>query len=592
MARREDLGLNWFHPHAVTRRAQHASAFVLFSLGVVLVRFFLFQVVGSEDFSLRSDENRLRPVRLPAPRGIVVDRNGLVLAENVPGFMIAVLAESEDALRETLQRIAQLASVDSLATEDAVERWRERPTDRVVVIRDAPIDVVARLEERRVILPGLLIQTEPKRSYPMGETVSHALGYIGEVSSQELANNSFVGAYPGMMVGRNGLERQYDNRLRGEDGVDFVEVDARGQTVRATGGGRRVEPEQGDTLHTTLDADLQLYVAAMWDTLFPGSRGSVIAIDPRDGGILSLYSAPSYDPNAFVGRSELPERLRLLQAPDQPLFNRATQGRYPPASLWKLAVAAIALNRGLVTLDSRMHTPCTGGYQYGNRFFRCWYSDGHGAVTLREAIRHSCDVYFYQLGLLVGLENLLEDGTRIGFGELTGIDLPGERQSLYPSSTAYYDEHYGPRGWTPAVTLNLAIGQGENDQTPINMTAFYAMLASNGVSVIPHLVDVPDMKPRDLAISAEDLAGLRTSLIEVVTEGTASGAAIRNLEIAGKTGTAQNSQGADHGWFIGFAPASNPRVLVSAIVEFAEHGSRVAPLVNCVIARYLLGPAF
>ncbi len=585
--------MNWFHPHLNSRRADQ-SVFLIFGfVGIILLRFFWLQVVGAHDFTLQSAENRLRRVILPAPRGIIVDRNGVVIAENVPGFTVLIHAQAEDVLRETLSGISELAGLDTAVVRRAVRNWRDRPGDPVTVLRDAPPEVVARLEERRVVFPGLVIQAEPKRSYPSGALGAHAIGYLGELTPTDISENRFPGARSGSLVGRVGLEFQYDDRLRGLDGESFIEVDALGRTVRTTGVGPRVEPTQGDTLHTMLDVELQRYISHLFRRDFGiAGRGAVMAIDPRDGAVLALHSAPSYDPNAFIGSSAAGERAELLSSPQLPLFNRAIQGRYPPASPWKLAVAAMALEKGLITMDTKMQIPCTGGYQYGNRFFRCWKTDGHGPVTLLEAIQHSCDVYFYQLGIMLGLDELLEGGVALGFSDLTGIDLPGETRSLYPASTDYFNELYGRRGWTSGVTLNLAIGQGENDQTLVNMMRFYSMLANGGSAPVPYLVDSLPSGRRNYDFRAGVLEGLRESLEEVVLEGTASAAQIANLRIGGKTGTAQNSHGEDHGWFIAFAPVDNPVVVVGAIVEFAEHGSSVAPMVNCIVARHVIGSEF
>ncbi|MBI3081752.1 MAG: hypothetical protein HYY94_02340, partial [Gemmatimonadetes bacterium] len=280
------------------------------------------------------------------------------------------------------------------------------------------------------------------------------------------------GARPGLLVGRDGLEREYDDRLRGKDGERFLEVDALGRSVREAEMGQRLEPEQGESIRTTIDIDLQRYVAES----FPeGMRGAVMVMDPATGEMLALYSSPAYDPNTFIGGVDPEVWSRLSQAADFPLLNRAIQARYPPASPWKLVVAAMAMHRGLVDLGSHMPIPCRGGLQYYNRYFRCWKLQGHGDLTLAEAIQYSCDVYFYQLGLKLQLTNLLADASRLGFRDRSGIDLPNEIRPLFPASTEYYNQRYGPRGWTNAVTLNLAIGQGENSQTLANMVAFYTM---------------------------------------------------------------------------------------------------------------------
>lgn len=581
--------MNWNHPHSLSRRAFSASVFVG---GVFLVlggAFFRLQVLGSDQYAVQSRNNRLRPVVLPAPRGIIVDRNRVVLATNVPSYTISLMALNETAFLATLDSITKYTSLDSVMRAAVLRRYERSPDDPVLVMRDAPFEMVATLEERKPSFPGLIVQTEPKRHYPHGDIVSHLLGYVGEVSEEELASRRFVGARMGSLVGRGGLEGQYDGRLRGLDGERLVVVDALGRTIKDEGG-EQLEPQQGDTLHTALDFGLQRYIAG----LFPkfGERGAVIAMDPRSGEILAMYSAPTYDPNEFIGGVDPDLWSEWLASESTPLLNRAVQGLYPPASPWKLALALIALERGDVTLDSKMPVQCTGGYQYFSRYFRCWKSSGHDDLTLAEAIEQSCDVYFYQLGLKVGLENVLLEGGRIGLAGRTGIDLPGEVAPVFPATTAYFDSLYGSRGWTNAVTLNLAIGQGENSQTLISMMRFYSLLArDDGRAPTPMLVVQEETSSEfPLVASPENVAKLRSPLEMVVARGTAVRSRIANLHIAGKTGTAQNPHGLDHGWFIGFAPAEAPEVVVGAIVEFGEHGSSIARMVTQIIARHLLGP--
>jgi penicillin-binding protein 2 len=361
-----------------------------------------------------------------------------------------------------------------------------------------------------------------------------------------------------------------------------------GRTVRDQGVAPPLEPEPGETIRTSLDVNLQRFVVQV----FPeGRRGAVVVLDPRTGELLALYSSPSYDPNAFIGGIEPGLWERLSQDPDHPMFNRAIQATYPPASPWKLLVAATALRRGIVTLYSRMPTPCRGGMQYYTRYFRCWKLDGHGDLNLADAIKYSCDVYFYQLGITLGVDAMLQDAGQLGMREPLGVDLPNERSSFMPPSTEYYNRRYGPRGWTSAVALNLAIGQGENSQTPINLAYFYAQLAHpTGRSPKPHFVESQGA-PRVLDLPAASLAGLRQALVSVIEGGTATASRIADLHIAGKTGTAQNAHGADHGWFVAFAPAESPLVVVAAVIEFAEHGSAVAPMVTRIIARHLRGEA-
>jgi penicillin-binding protein 2 len=508
--------MTWFQPHQVARRARLARGLVVSVVGVLLMAFFWVQILSSSRYQLASEQNRLRAVPLPAPRGLILDRNGVPLAENVPGYSVALLASSEDSLAALLQRIAPIVGLGPADLPPILSRYRKSTTEPVTVLRDAQFETVSALEERRVLIPGLVIQTEPKRRYPYDAIVAHALGYVSEITEPELASGAFPRARLGTLVGRDGLERTYDQRLRGKDGVRFVEVDAMGRTVRDQGVAPPLEPEPGETIRTSLDLGLQRFVAE----IFPaGRRGAVVVLDPRSGEILALYSAPSFDPNAFIGGIDPELWQRLSRADDHPLINRATQAAYPPASPWKLLVAAAALRRGIVTFSTRMPSPCRGGIQYGNRFFRCWKLEGHGDVTLSDAIKYSCDVYFYQLGLLLGLDNLLQDAGQLGMHDPLGIDLPNERASFFPASTEYFNRRYGPRGWTNAVTLNLAIGQGENVQTPLNMAYFYALLASpTGRPPVPRLVQ-GDAAPRVLDLAPPVLAGLREALVSVVEGG-------------------------------------------------------------------------
>lgn len=580
--------MTWSHPHQVARRATVVRRIVWGVFGVLVFSFFRLQVLTSNRYALQSDQNRLRALPVPAPRGLILDRSGQVLAENVPGYSVALLASSRDSLRAVLARLTPLLGLDSTALAGIMARYARSPHDPVTIDRDVGFEMLSALEERRLAIPGLVIQAEPKRRYPFGAAAAHAVGYVSEITESELAAGDIEGARPGMLVGRAGLEREYDDRLRGKDGERFVEVDALGRTVRDRGVVANLAPEQGETIKTSIDIQLQQYVA---DVFPKNGRGAVVVLDPRSGDILALYSAPSYDPNQFIGGIDPAVWERLSQRDDHPLFDRAVAAAYPPASPWKLLVAAIALRRGIVTLHSHMPIPCRGGLQYYNRYFRCWKVEGHGDLDLTQAIAQSCDVYFYQLGLKLGLDNLLHDATALGMNEPVGVDLPGERTPFFPASTEYYNRRFGPRGWTSAVTLNLAIGQGENAQTPINMVHFYAMLAnSDGKAPPPHFVDEPNVPEESLGLTPDQLAGLREALVSVVEGGTASAARIADLHIAGKTGTAQNVHGPDHGWFVAFAPAENPRVVVGAIEEFALHGSVVAPMVTSIIARYLLGP--
>ncbi len=574
-----------FHPHLLDRRLRVVRMFVWAIFGVMVLAFFRTQILGHGKYQLQSETNRLRPIPLPAPRGVIVDRNGKVLAENVPGYTVSLLPGPEASLRATLRRIAQIARLDSVAIERALQHARRAPYQPALVLADAPFAVVSALEERRLEIPGLVIQSEPKRFYPDSAVAGHLVGYVGEVTESERTSRRFGTVRLGGLVGKDGLEREYDDSLRGSDGVRFVEVSAVGHMVREASGAATLAPVPGAELHTTIDLELQRYIAKVFPA---GRRGAVLALNPNTGEVLALYSAPGFDPNAFVGGVSTDYWRSLSVNPATPLLDRVIQARYPPGSTWKLGIAAMALKRGIVTFRTRMPIPCRGGLQYGNRFFRCWSAQGHGDLTLSEAIAQSCDVYFYQLGIKLGVTSVLEDGNGWGFRGRTDIDLPSEIPSEFPTGPEYYDRLYGPRRWTSSVALNLAIGQGENAQTLVNMVRLYQMLASDGRARTPFVVRQARASGTvSLDLTPEQLAGLRQAMIAVVEQGTARASRLASLTIAGKTGTAQNSHGPDHGWFIGFGPAEKPEIVIGAIVEFAQHGTAVAPLVSRAIAHYL-----
>ncbi len=579
-----------FDSHRLRARAQVARWVLAGAFVILLGAFFRLQVIQYERYRLRAEHNRIRPVPLTPPRGLILDRHGEAIAENVPGFTVKLLASSEDSLRSILRRVAQIVDIDSTLAAQVVRRFRRAPHLPVVLVGDGTFEMVSRLEEHRSLLPGLVIESEPKRWYPDGPAVAHLVGFVGEVSERDLEQGRYPGADQGTLVGRSGLEEEYDRELRGRPGVRYIEVSASGQLVREEGVAPSVPPTSGHSVTTTVDLSLQRFVDSMWQADLPGVRGGLVALTPA-GEILALYSSPSFDPNTFIGGIS-PQRWRALRADStHPLINRVIQARYPPASPFKLAIAAIALRKGVVDYRSRMPQPCRGGLQLGNRFFRCWKREGHGSLDLVGAIEKSCDVYFYQLAARLGIDAILAEGVSLGFRDKSGVDLPGEISPIFPASTAYFDRTYGPRGWSRAgAEFNFGIGQGENTQTLINMVKFYQALAGDGTAMAPHLVRAATGGSRDLTLEPQVLDVLRRAMLQVVETGTAIRTRQADLKVAGKTGTAQNAHGDDHGWFVGFAPVDHPQIVVGAIMEYAKHGSAVAPYVVKALRRYVLGP--
>jgi len=323
-----------------------------------------------------------------------------------------------------------------------------------------------------------------------------------------------------------------------------------------------------------------------------GLRGAVVAIEPQTGAVLAIHSAPAWDPNRFVGGIPTSYWKELQSDSAKPLYNKALRGRYPPGSTFKLATAALGLERGVIAPTEKFPIACSGGMQYGNRYYRCWDKRGHGYLDMVGAIAKSCDVYFYQLGLRLSLEQLSIGIARMGFNKSTGIDLPGENRGKYPDGVGYFNQKYGPRGWSRGLTLSQSIGQGDNAQTVLNMARFYTALATDGFAAKPEIVRRNPERTRILNITPQQLDVLKNGLRSVVTSGTAAASAIKGVTLAGKTGTAQsgrfvNGTELDHAWFAGFAPAEAPKIVVVVMIEFGGHGTRSAHLASAIIEHYL-----
>ena len=578
-----------FHPNEIVRRGRAASVIVSGVLLFLMGGFFRNQVLNHATYELQSKSNRLRELPVPAPRGVIFDRHNKVIAENVIGYSISMLAVKEDTLRAVLQRLTSAIDITPLQIEQSLRRFRRAPARPTVIIPDASFDVVSVLEEQRAKFPGLIIQSAPRRFYPDGPAVAPFVGYVGEVSETELAQTSFADYKAGQQVGKQGLEKQYESLLRGKEGSQFVEVDARGRIVRNSGAQRDLVPEAGPDLHTNIDLDLQKFVARIFgDSL----QGGVVALDPQTGGVLALYSAPSYDGNRFIGGVSARYYDSLRTDERRPLYNKALQGTYPPGSTWKLATTAIGLEADAVKMTDKMPIPCTGGMQFGARYFRCWKPEGHGFLDLKGAIAKSCDVYFYQLGLRLGIARLIAGGVSIGFDRKAGIDLPEELRARFPRTTEYFDTKYGKGRWNNSLVLSMAIGQGDNSQTILNMAKFYTALGTDGRAAKPQIKTGTPERAQVVQLTRDQMEQMREALVGVVTTGTAAASAIKGVQLAGKTGTAQsgkyvNGKELNHAWFVGFAPADKPSIVVAVMIEFGGHGTRAAAIASKIIQAYL-----
>lgn len=580
--------------HSLRRQRGRIALFVLAGVLLTLVAsFFRLQVLGASQYVLRSRENRLRAISVPAPRGTIYDRNGRVVAENVPGYVISLLPGPIDTLAATLARLGPRLEMDEEEQSRRLAEYAARPNEALVLRDDAGFDQVSFIEERRPDFRRVIVEPRPRRHYPPGPAIAHLIGYVGEISETQLERPEFAEYEPGRIIGQDGIEKQYEATLGGSPGVRYVEVSALGSIVREfdIGSGTPVTP--GRDLHLGIDLELQL----MADSIFPdGMRGGVVALDPVTGEVLLLYSHPSFDPNRFVGGIPLDLWGELRDHPDKPLLNRVTTATYPPGSTWKLIVSTIGMSAGVLSIDSRMPNLCAGALRYGNRAFRCWRSSGHGVLDLSGAIKNSCNVYFYQTGQRIGLDEFTAGVARLGFNAPTGVDLPYETPGLFPRSREWYDRRYGERGWTESVVWNLAIGQGENQQTLIRQALFYSALATGESPIRPHLRRDENLAGErvswSLGLPEADRIQLVEALARVVNEpgGTAYGNRLDGWTLAGKTGTAQNPHGAPHSWFVGFAPARRPRIAIAAVVEQGHPDGRpslAVPYASRLVRRYL-----
>jgi penicillin-binding protein 2 len=581
-----------FQPDTRQRRSLGAVFAVTFIIAVLLTAFFHTQVMAGKAYAARSEENRLRGIPIPAPRGTILDRYGEVVATSITSYSIAVLPGDSALVLNTLNDLAPFLGLAGGDLQELMEKRNRRPHDLLEVTDRATFSQAAAIEERRAAFPNLMVVERPQRFYPAGEAIGHITGYVTEITREQLELPEYRQAdyKQGRLIGQAGIEKQYELVLSGRDGARFVEVDAKGRVVdpRATVGARA--PVPGNPMKLTLDLKLQEYT----HQIFPDTmKGAVVAMVPSTGEILTLYSHPSYDPNAFVGR--IPARLwgALNTDPDKPLLDRTITAQYPPASTFKTVTAAIGIQRGILTQTTRMPINCTGGMAYAGRYSRCWYRAGHGSLDLAQAIENSCNVYFYQVGIRIGLQELTRAGVRLGFTSRTGIDLPAEKRGIFPAGLDWYKERFGVPA-VPSDVMSLAIGQGPNSQTPLRMAYIYSAIAGNGTAPPPRLVARDSTEKEavgiDLGLDARGLEALWEGL-RLVTEqdGTALQSSLARYKLYGKTGTAQNPQGDDHGWFVGFAgrPGDHPEIVVAVIVEHGLHGDAAAPLAAKIANFYL-----
>ncbi len=573
---------------------------LLLVVALLALRLWHLQIREGPYYRDLSENNRTRSVILEPARGLIYDRNGVLLANNVPSFSLYVSLEDVKDRDVLIDQLTELIGLDPALVRKklAVRGAKQLPRkikDRLT-LREATL-----IESHRLDLPGVMIQVESQRNYPGGATAAHVLGYVGEVSAEQLEKPEFAELHQGSIVGQYGVEKYFDRVVRGMAGQKSVEVDALGHEKRTV---VVDQPQAGDDLYLTIDSRLQRVA----ENLLGQESGAIVALDPTTGDILAMASRPAFDPNVLSRELTGKQWVEIVQDEGRPLNNRASQGQYPPGSTFKVMMAAAALESGTVTPSTTVH--CNGGYQFGRRLYHDWKAGGHGAVDLRKALIHSCDVYFYTVGQRMGIDTMAEFGRAFGLGQETGVELPSERVGIMPSTAWKQKAKNEP--WLPGETISAAIGQGYVTVTPLQMASLIGTVANDGVTFRPRLVrsimdrengQVQAMEPVEkarLKIKPDSLKLIQQALAGVVTEGTATRAKSPLVTIAGKTGTAQTAalrtgpekdipkKFRDHAWFVAFAPVEQPKIAVAVLAEHMGHGgSAAAPLAKEVIEQYV-----
>jgi penicillin-binding protein 2 len=593
-------------PTGFTRRLGVSMVLVVGAFTFLIARLWHLQVGEGDYHRTLSENNRIRLKRVNATRGLIYDRTGRLLVENRPSFDVVMVPEDARRPQDVLSRLGGFLQQDltdarqALASASASHR---PPFENVVLRRDVDWDTLVAVETRQIELPGVSMQIGPRRNYLYGTVAAHTLGYVGEVSVDELQRLS--GYEMGDTIGKYGLEKYWEERLHGENGGQQVEVDAFGRKLRVLD---EVPEVPGSNIHLTLDLGLQQAAEeAMGD-----QEGSIVVMNPNDGGVLAMVSKPAFDPNLFARGITEDEWRALVTDPLHPLSNKAIQGQYPPGSTFKIVVATAALEENIINPSQRVF--CAGSLHFGNHEFHCWKKGGHGYVNLHEAIVGSCDVYFYTVGQRLGVDKIAEYAHRYGLGKPTGIPLDHERAGTIPD-TRWKQQRYG-EPWYSGETLSVAVGQGYVTATPLQMANVIATVAANGVRHRPHYIAsmtapegetvaaVPDEVTK-LGVRASTMRQLQAALRDVVQSdrGTGKKARVEGIEVAGKTGTSQavklktdrkvNQQllpreHRDHAWFVSYAPVGAPEVAVACLIEHAGGGggAMAAPVVQQVLSYY------
>ncbi|MBN2438387.1 MAG: penicillin-binding protein 2 [Deltaproteobacteria bacterium] len=599
--------LDGFEPGQFKNKFKMLFIIVSVALSFLVMRMWYLQVIEGNELRQRSENNSVRLRKIKPMRGLIMDEARRVLVDNQPSFDIVFIPNRTEDIRTVIDKIKELYNERSLTlTALSSLSGRVKPFVPILLERNIGMEKLAVVETHALELPGVVTEVTPVRKYMNGETTAQIIGFTGEVSREELDRNTADKLRTGDIIGKFGIEKFLDSHLRGKSGAEQVEVNVTGKAIRSLG---RIPATTGDNVVLTIDSVLQ---EAAW--LAIGNRmGAMAVLDPRNGAVLALVSSPSFDPNLFNGGISFDDWERLSNDPGHPMENRAISGQYPPGSTYKPVVAAAALEEGLITPETTFY--CNGTFDLGDRVFRCWQAKGHGNVNLHRAIVESCDVYFYNLGKLLGVDRLAAYARAFGLGAPLGIDLPREKSGLIPTKQWKLSRLGEP--WQMGETISLAIGQGFNLVTPIQLANVYATLANGGTLYRPRLVKqlesldghviklYPPERQGVLPVRPQYIQVINQALWGAVNEKGGTGYLLKRLDqdVCGKTGTAQviglpqhekarkakrvSAGFQDHALFVCFAPYENPEIVVAVILENAGHGgSAAAPVARKVIDTY------
>ncbi|MDD4202008.1 MAG: penicillin-binding protein 2 [Candidatus Omnitrophica bacterium] len=565
------------------------SCFIFLFAGLFYV-----QIIKGADYKYKSENNRMILLPIEAPRGKIFDRNGRIIVDNRISFDVSVVYKNAKDSAAMINFLSDKLEVSKQFLREKMDEAKWQPYVPTLLLDDIGKDKAVFLEENSLDYPGLVISTRPRRFYPYHKYGASVIGYLGKINKDELSRYKHYGYTIRDYIGRSGIEREYDDYLRGHQGGMQVETDSVGRRKKTVSIKQAIK---GKDIYLTIDIELEKYC----DRLLGQRNGCIIVMAPDTGQIYALVSKPSYDPNIFVTNQEKAEVVNVLTNAngDYPLLNRAISCAYPPGSVFKIVVSLAALETMKIT--DKTYFNCSGSFSLGKASFKCWKKTGHGSQNIVEALTHSCNVFFYQAGVKIGVESIVHFAEELGFGKKTGIDIPGEIKGNLPSPSWKRKNIKEP--WYLGDTVNLSIGQGFLLVTPIQLLRMVACVGNNGKMVTPYLVEkieeVPvfNIEQQQLKVDEKNIKVIKDGLKRVVNDqnGTGMMAKVEQVVVSGKTGTAQNQTNVDHGWFSGFAPEKYPKVAVIVFVEYGGKGgyeaSKIAQLVfeECIKVGLLKG---